>query len=487
MTGKLKHQALWSALLQFSRFGGNAVLFLVMARFLSLEEIGAFGMAYAPIRWTQVLLKTGVSDSVVVTLRKAGQGQQTRAVFDALFWLAIGFSGLIIALIAAIAFALQIVLSSEQPVSEMMWVLSAVPLAFGLAAVPEGLLRKNLQIRSLALRTLAVQLASAGLAIWLAMQGAGGWALVGFAVLNAVLSSAISIAMARYWPQHGPDVAAIRAEFRQTSTISARALVANGVYALLQFSIGLGLGLAAAGAFQIAQRVYQILDALCLAPIRFLVLPLFSREAEKRGGALSADTLRRALGLTGLISAPVYLGTIVVAGPLLQRVIGPENASQSLPALQLLCLLGLSMASVTVLTQALTVAGHAGLALRRTIWTLCATALLALPGLLYSVEAVALGFVIASYLVLAVFFTRLEPIFGLSGKTAFEAVARPYLAAALSLGLVWVTSRGLATALGWPEQAVLFGLLVPGVALYAVLAKYLAPEATQHLRSALKR
>ena len=47
----LKGHALWSAVLQFSRFGGNAVIFLAMARFLSLEEIGAFGLAYAPIRW----------------------------------------------------------------------------------------------------------------------------------------------------------------------------------------------------------------------------------------------------------------------------------------------------------------------------------------------------------------------------------------------------------------------------------------------------
>ena len=40
----------WSTLLQWSRLGVNAALFLIVARFLTLAEIGAFATAFAPVR-----------------------------------------------------------------------------------------------------------------------------------------------------------------------------------------------------------------------------------------------------------------------------------------------------------------------------------------------------------------------------------------------------------------------------------------------------
>ncbi|MAU44799.1 MAG: hypothetical protein CL868_00730 [Cytophagaceae bacterium] len=483
----LKGHALWSAVLQFSRFGGNAVIFLAMARFLSLEEIGAFGLAYAPIRWTQVLQKTGISNSVIVSLRSRHDTEQINRdpVFTTLFYLAMAISLLVVGLLVVSGLVMERTSTSDQPVGTMMLVMAIVPFAFGLASVPEGLLRKNLEIRSLALRTLAVQAAAAGLAVVMAIEGFGAWSLVGFAVLNAVASSIISIVMAGWRPSGSPSLSSMKAQLPQFSAISGRALVSGAAMPMLQFLVGIVIGLEAAGAFQIAQRVYQILDALCLAPLRFLVLPLFSRAAEASEGKLSGDTVLRTMRIAGLVSAPFYLGTLAIADPALTLVIGPENASHAVPLLQIFCLLGINITSITVLSQAFTVAGHAGMVFWRSIWMLCITIVLSGPALMLSVEAVILGFVISSYVALAVFYRQIEQVFAISGAVTFGAVARPYLAATLAMAPVF--------ALQWYLQPImpLWGILVVqillGALLYLAAAKFIAPKAFGELRRVLRR
>ncbi|WP_282078383.1 oligosaccharide flippase family protein [Epibacterium ulvae] len=486
----LKSHAIWSVVLQFSRFGGNALVFLAMARFLTIEQIGAFGMAYAPVRWAQVLHKSGILSSVVVVVRRKkdnAEVEQDDPAFTALFWLAMLASALVCGLIFLLALGLGRFSSIDASVDDMMLAMLIVPIAFGVSSVPEGLLQKNMQVKAIALRTLAVQLGSAAVALVLAMQGYGGWAMVWFAIMNAVLSSVASVFLAGWWPKGGPDLARMRAHLPQMSAISGRGLVAGGVHALLQFSVGLAFGLAGAGAFQIAQRIHQILDALCLAPVRFLVLPLFSKATEKGDGTLPGAMVLRALTIAGLISAPVYCGTILVAAPVLTLVIGAENASHAVPTLQILCCVGLSLSTGAILSQALTAVGRAGLAFWRVVGTLVITVLLAGPSMLVSVEAVTLGYVIAAYASMWIFLQRTTQIFDLTPRQAFTALARPYLAALIAFGPLFWLQHIVQTDLHWSDAMTLVVIMPLAVAAYVLTSRLVAPTAFSNVIGSLNR
>lgn len=480
-SGRLKSHAVWSVVLQFSRFGGNAVIFLAMARFLTLEQIGAFGMAFAPIRWTQALHKAGISNSVVATLRKEGDTHEDvddGPAFTALFWLSIGLSLMVMVGIGLLALLLGAGWHQEQPIAQMMLVMLVVPLAFGISAVPEGLLQKRLEIRSLALRTVTVQLFAAAFAVVLAVKGFGGWSLVGFATLNAVLSSAISVAMAGWRPRSAPKWQEIRVELPQAMTIAGRALIAGGTRPLMQFCIGLFLGLEASGAFQIAQRIYQIIDALCLAPIRFLVLPLFSRARERNNGHLPGKVVLNGLKIAGAVTAPFYLGTIVIAEPALTLIIGTENATRSILPLQILCLTGINITVVTILTQAATAAGRPGIPFWRAVVTLVLTALLGFPGLYVSTEAVTLGFVLAAYITMGGYVVKLSEVFELTKGSMLGAVTRPYMAgllAVLPLGTVTLATD-IRVPL-WLWGPALFGTAI----LYLLLLRLMVPQVWQQI------
>jgi O-antigen/teichoic acid export membrane protein len=72
---------LWSIILQWSRFAIAAIVFICIANWLSLAEIGAFAMAAAPLRFLQVVHRTGITDAVIVARANPANGMQTDALF----------------------------------------------------------------------------------------------------------------------------------------------------------------------------------------------------------------------------------------------------------------------------------------------------------------------------------------------------------------------------------------------------------------------
>jgi len=479
----MKSQALWSVILQFSRFGANAVVFLVMARFLTLAELGAFALAFAPVRWLQVLHKSGVVDSVVIANKSDDEG--TSQIIDALFVLSVAVGLLVSVALFAFAFVADMVFDSEQPLAGLMAALSLIPLVYGLSSVSEGMLRKELNFRRLALNTLLVQVLAAVVAFSLAFLDQGAWSLAGFALVNAIAGAVVTVVATPWRPRSLPPLALVRSLVPSYAAICGRVLVSGSVHPLLQIAVGLALGLEAAGAFQIAQRFYTLLDALSLAPIRYLVLPLFAKSAT-RSEKLESGVVLKALQISGLISAPVYTGSIGVAPALLLFVVGGENATTSLLPLQLFCMLGFSAATSTIINQALIAIKRPGLAFRRSVMVLVGTAILTFPALALSLEATTLAFVIASMGVLAFVYTILPDLFDISPRSAIAATGWPYLASFVAVLPVWLLGEWMLDGGSHPGLVLLAqALALPVLYLPAILL--IAPSATKALRTALKR
>ncbi len=183
--GRALSNGVWSTVLQWSRFGINALVFLLVARFLNLAEIGAFALAFAPVRFLQVLHKNGIADAIIIAERR-------REAEEALF----GLSLLIAFACSAGLLGSAALSASTAPVAPMLVAFAAIPILYGLSAVPEGILRREMRIRALALRTLATQLIAGALTLAAAAAGFGAWSLAVFALVNAVLGSVISIVLA---------------------------------------------------------------------------------------------------------------------------------------------------------------------------------------------------------------------------------------------------------------------------------------------------
>ncbi|MEL7091921.1 MAG: oligosaccharide flippase family protein [Pseudomonadota bacterium] len=367
----------WSFVLSWSRVGINAGLFLIAARVLTLAEIGSFATAFAAVRLVQAVQKAGASDAVTLL---AGKGRR----WEALFVLSLGFGTLAAAIIAGVGALL----------SPMALLLGAIPVLNAIGAVPEGILRYRLAVRALALRTLVVQLIAAGVALWMLSAGFGPWALVGFALVNALLGNLVALVLAGWRPVARPRPRDVRMVAGKTAQIAGRVALTSSTVPLAQLAIGVVLGPAAAGAFQIATRVFELIDALSLSPLRYIALPQL-RHAPDLTAAILTHT-RVAAGLALL----TWGATLAATEPLLRLAVGPQHASAAAPVLQALALLGLVSALTMPLTQALTATGATGLVLARACAALGLSGVLMIPALTQSATAcavaIALGGTLAS-------------------------------------------------------------------------------------------
>ena len=376
---------LWSILLQWSRIGLNAIVFLIAARTLSLEQFGAFATAFAMIKLTQGIHNAGIGETVVIK-------SATSHRLHALFWLAVIMGIILSTLYFLIAFGLGFPMS--------FYPLAIIPILLGLSAVSDGLLRKRLNIRALALRTTCAQGIATAVALCALYAGAGATALVIFAVLNTALSAITSILLAGWIPTAAPAEKYMRLTFMTVFRISGRDVLNSGVMPLAQICIGFFIGLPSAGAFQIATRILSMLDALTLAPMRYLALPKF---ASLKTSAVFSVEIHQSLRLSAIFACWVWFGLASSTMQVLEPIVGSSHALIVAPILLALIPLGLSAALVMTLTQALLAHGASKLILRRAIWTFCISATFTIPMLQYSATHVALVLSLANIFILGWF------------------------------------------------------------------------------------
>ncbi|MEP2029443.1 MAG: oligosaccharide flippase family protein [Paracoccaceae bacterium] len=468
----------WSLLLQWGRFGIAAVVFLVIARWLSLAEIGAFAIAAAPVRFLQVVHRNGIGEAVIL----ARNGSMPVRDTDALFALSLLAAVASISVLLMAVEAVQRFGDAIQPVGPMMASLSLVALFNGISAVSEGLLRQRLRIKALAIRTLTVQVAAALAAICAARLGAGPWSLVLFLLLNAALGSVTALLLARWRPLGWPHISDLLRVAPNFAALSGQALVGNALQPLFQLGVGISLGLADAGAFQIAWRFLGLLDTIAVAPLRFLALPLLSAKAktpDQMGAALI-----RGLQLTGLAIPLVYFGAAAVAPDILSVFIGSGHAGASVELLQILCLSGLASAMSMVPVQAMIASGDARLVLWRNISNLVLAILFAWGTSWHSASAVAASITSASIVIMISVFALVPRRYGLGTGQALRAVLAPGLAGLImALTVYWIAAFGVVERL--PDGLALAVLVVIGTLLYGIFTSLFAKSACDELRRAI--
>jgi len=421
---------LWSFIHSWSRVGINAALFLIATRVLTLTEIGIFATAFAPIRLIQSLQKAGIGDAVVMF------GDRGRRWLS-LFALSLGV-GLASALTLAVIGYLY---------SPILLALSCIPIFHAFGTVPEAILRHRLAIRSLAIRTLIAQSFAAVFAVAFLFSGYGLWSLVAFALISAALTNLLSILLARWSPKHLPRKKDIKLILPKTTQIIGRVAITSGQIPLVQLCIGLTLGPAAAGSFQIATRMFDLIEALTLSPLRFIVLPRLKRASNLRP-ALQSETF-----LATTLAVWIWAGTFAATPEILNLLVGDAHALAVVPTLHSLIPLGIASAAMMPLTQALIAQGQTTPVLIRSILTFGLTVVL-LPFAL-NVSPTACALVLT--------FSGLTGQIWLARKalTNLQLCSRDfsYIAHLIGIGGVMVAALFLAPALSLWEKVV-FGTAI---------------------------
>jgi PST family polysaccharide transporter len=345
----LVHGLAWTGAMKWLTQLLSWAITLIVARLLAPADYGLVGMAMVYFGLAQLLGDVGLP-SVVLRQRDLTERQLARLgglalmVGVTLTALTVGLSGLI-----AWFFG--------EP--EVRWILTALSVTFlakSVQMLPRALLARDLRFRSLAwidgLEALTQMLST----LLLAALGLRFWALVG----GQIASTAASALLCARAQPHRFELPRSLESIADAVTFGRRILasqIAWYAYSNADFAIvGRVLGKVALGGYTVAWTIASIpVDRISAMVGR--VTPAFFAAVQR-----DPPALRRYLGglteVLGLVTLPVCVGLVLVAGEFVPVVLGPAWASVVAP-LRLLALYAAVRSLITLTPQVLVAVGDA--------------------------------------------------------------------------------------------------------------------------------
>jgi len=314
----VRHQVakslLWTALESGGLSSISLLTLIAFAWLLSPEQIGLATIALSVVQLLTVPVDVLFRDALV----------QRPCVEEAHFETALTASLALGLALVLLGWACSGVLARFVGVAEIAPIFAVMNLSLipaGLAAVIAARQRRNLDFRSLAVRSLVGRSAGAGIGVAVAVYGAGVWSLVAQQILMVTCAAMVLCMSARrprlrFSFRHFYDL--IGFGLRSVTVVSAD-FACQPIFTLL---VGVCLGPVSAGYINIAFRVVDMVRGTFASGVVQLALPVFQQYQE------SLDRLRRgyseASSFTCLLSFPVFAGLAVCSSEVVELVFGAK-------------------------------------------------------------------------------------------------------------------------------------------------------------------
>jgi O-antigen/teichoic acid export membrane protein len=438
----------------------------ILARLLTPADYGLAAIAVALAMFAPTVGDMGLGSALVQT-KEAPQ-----LVRSTVFWGSLASGIALSVLLAAAAGPVGQILDDPR-IGAMVAVGGLTFFICSLGSASQAVFMRGMKFRSIELRYWFALVVASALAVLAAGVGAGPWALV---LQQIVLL--VTFAAALWWRAGWrPSLEFSGAVFRHLSSFAIR--IVGGRWArlgeLLVLSVLIGglVGVPALGAWTFAMSTVILPLSLIAIPVAEVLFSAFSRlrGEPERIAALWLESVR----LLNAVILPLLLGLIVVAPDLIPVLFGAQW-HVSIAIVQIL--------SVYVIIRSLQSWGSPVMdALGRpevTLWTqlaaLCLTPIAVVIGAQWSIEAVAVCFVVSQLIAVEIpmlIFVLSElrvSLATLAARIAGVAAAALVMAATCLLGRLALTSLGIGPS-GRAAVTITLGLLV-----YALALSWLAPD-----------
>lgn len=320
----------WAYSANWGQKAFSSVITIVLASLLGPREFGIITIALIYVSFIQMFLDQGFGAALI-------QRKDLRTEhMDAVFWMDVALSLVLIGL--SIACSRWWAAANHIPqLSSIISALSLCILFEGLAVVQTALLKRDMDFKSLSVRTNASVLLGGFCGIVAAVMHLGVWALV---IQEAVrdLTALILLWRLGHWR---PKLEFSWKHLRELMGFSASNFVAQlAIFADAQTGailLGTLFGPVAVGLYRLADRLTSGVVVAATSSIQAVSLPEFSRLQE-RPKELQAST-RTFLRLSSSVTLPALGGLAAIGGPLM-AVIG-QQWSLSSDVLKILCVTGM--------------------------------------------------------------------------------------------------------------------------------------------------
>ena len=323
---------------------------LIVARLLAPEDYGLMALVSVWTYAVALMAELGLGVAIVQF-----PGLEDREL-NTCFWLIVGTSA--IGYLALYASAPAIAEWFASPMLSRVLPVAGLSLPLvALRTVPDGLLRKGLQLDRVSQIEVASMLTTMPVVLGLAWTGAGVWALVAGSLVMPLVQDVVSFWLVRWCP--GLRVGSPR--LREILRYSLAALGARVGWVVYQQIDAVVLGKVSG---QVVLGFYAMAKQLASLPLEKitvvanqLALPIMAGYQAER--ATMRASFLRALRLVASLTVPLGLGMALVADDFVAVALG-EKWAAAVPVLRVLCALGLIRSVDTLLPPVLLARYRAG-------------------------------------------------------------------------------------------------------------------------------
>jgi len=459
--------------------GTSLIVFAVLARLLVPADFGLIALASVYMAFVQMIIEQGLGVAVIQRHELAPEH------LDAAFWVNVAL-GTLGALTSIIAAPLISAMLGEPQLTPVIRALSAVFVIVSLRQVQVNVLKRNMQFRLIALRSLFAALVGGAVGVAMALAGKGVWSLVGQQIAATATGTAILWKVSGWRPRFRLPFGRLRELWNVSMHAAGDTLLQYARRRSQDFLIGTLLGPAALGHMVVAQRLTHAVFRIVTGTISQVALPTFSRVQHQ------PERLKRVFlqvtRMVSMVSFPTFVALGALSASIVPLMFGAKW-NDSVPMMQIFAIGALNGSVGQFNGVVIAAMGRTDLRLRLTVWStalsITATVLLARHGLV----AVALGG-LATTLIMAPFTARItQSLVGHSFGQYFRQLAPSGLAAtAMYLVIVGV---GALLRERVSVQVTIAAQLVTGGATYAgilfLIAKDSIREVVELTRSMLRQ
>ena len=420
----LGSSAVWMSLAASMMSMVSFIVFIIISRILSPDEIGLVVFALLVVEAGKIIINGGLSISIMQ--RKDWDTEYASSSF----YISVLYGLIVTGLVYFLGVPLT-ELFYDPAAGEILKVLSIVFMLEAIKVVHDGKLRRELRFNIIAKRSILASIVSSIIGVSLALTGYGVWALVAQQLCWQLIITIFTLICAHWWPTW-------RFSFkraREAITIGTPMMLAQAINTLcstlMEFMVGILLGPVGLGIFRVAGRALFILQEIIIRPLEQTSIPVLAKLStpEKR-----ADATLRIMRISSFIILPVFFITAAVAEEFIALVFGEKWHSSG----EIMALIALGSAPFAIRLQinsALTSEGKFSWVLINMLCTLAITFIvgyLLIPqGLTYA----ALAFIIASYLSALVSLLLFYRLFRCKFIRIINALWPSYLAAGIMLSI----------------------------------------------------
>lgn len=462
------------------------VISLVLARLLGPEKYGTMSVMLIFIAIANVIIQTGFQTALI---QKEHIEEND---FASVFWLGLGISALLYALLFFLAPAAAAYFEDEA-ITPMLRVLSLILFFGAVTSVLIARVARNLNFRVQCIATVIADLAGGGLGILAAYRGAGTWALVIQQLVKNLVLMVLLAVFLRWLPTGKFSGSSVRSLFSYGWKVLVSGLI-DTIYTNLYTPVIQKLydpGMV--GLYNRANQFPQVAANAAASTMQSVLLPAFSKtqgqDADRQ--AVSRALMRRALKTGGYIIFPVMFGIAAVSESMIRVLLG--DAWMGAVNMLRFCCLSFSCWHIHVANlQAINANGRSDLYLKLEIIKKCIGVLILVLTARFGVTAMLAARAAFDYVCTVINAWPNRKLIGYSPLQQWKDMLPEFLAAACMAAAAYGTGLGLGligigTAAANTAAIVLICQIIAGILVYIIISLAFRLESFRYLLETAKQ